>query len=201
MVRSNTVVIKVTRRKPIPYLDTNVILDYLRGRGKDNRAILLIENIKRKRIHCYTSNYTILELIDREQEERWIERCRERGLSLDDISRRSRERDLEEPDLRDAFNSLEKRFLKPFIDADIIEMVTPTTTQWDKIYELLAHYNFTIDDAFHVDAAIGKGCNIFISNDSHLVKLINESGLIPASTLDNLDRRLDELQMRRIIPR
>jgi predicted nucleic acid-binding protein len=186
-------------KKPKPYLDTNVILDYMRARGSSHNAVLLLENIKRLKIECITSQYTQLELIDRLQEDKWIERCKDRGLSLDDISRHHRERDLAEPDLKDVFRHIEDGFLRPFVDRGIISMVAPKTDTWDKIYDLLARFNFTIDDAFHVDAAIGQGCDIFVSNDGHLVKLVNDSKAIPAATLDNLDSKLDELGFQRLI--
>lgn len=188
------------RKKPRPYLDTNIILDYIRRRGHEDKAVDLFNSIKRRKIECFTSNYTLLELIDHLQEDRWIDRCRARGLSLDDIKSHQHERNLKKHDLRDVWDQLEESFLKPFVYRGIVTMVTPTSTQWDEIYDYLARYNFTIYDVFHVDAALGYRCNVFITNDGTLTKLLKESGLLPAADLQNLEKKLAELGIRRIMP-
>lgn len=185
------------RKKPRPYLDTNVILDYIRGRNHDSE--LLLETIKRRKIRCWTSFYTLLELIDREQENRWIWRRVQNGETLDDILRHRYPRKLNESELQSVFDEVDKKFMKPFVDPDIVNVMVPTDESWSAILRLLRLQNFSTGDAFQVDTAMGNDCNIFISNDSDLVKMINETNLIPAARPVELDKKLAELGIRAIV--
>lgn len=188
---------KPRRKKPRPYVDTNVILDYIRNRNHD--SVLLLETIKRKKIRCWTSYYTILELMDREQENKWIWKRVQTGITLDDFLRHRYPRKLSEAELHDVYNEVEDKFLKPFVDTDIFNVMVPFEESWDLVLKLLQRSNFSIGDAFHVDAALGSGCNIFITNDSGLVRMINETRLIPASLPKELDKKLARIGMRAIV--
>ncbi|MGQ9461291.1 MAG: hypothetical protein ACUVRA_08710 [Candidatus Bathyarchaeaceae archaeon] len=101
--------------------------------------------------------------------------------------------------MRDAFNEVENKFLKPFVDTDIVIVTVPLDESWDSMLELLQKGNFSIGDIFHLDAATCNRCNIFITNDSQLVKMINETGLISAARPAELDKKLAELGIRPII--
>gem|GEM_PF-2659198 len=191
------ILVVARRKKPRPYINTNIILDYIRNRNHD--SVLLMETIKRRKIQCFTSYYTILELIDREQENKWIWKRAQHGEALDDIIRRRYPRELSEAELRDAFNEIENKFLKPFVDSDIVVVTVPLDESWDSLLELLQKGNFSIGDIFHLDAAIGNRCNIFITNDSQLVKMINETGLMSAARPAELDKKLAELGIRPIV--
>jgi predicted nucleic acid-binding protein len=186
------------RKKPIPYLDTNVILDYIRNRNRD--SVVLLDTIRRKKLRCYTSYFTILELLDRGQEDKWIWKRVQQRESLDDILARRYPRELTKDELKAVFKELNEKFLKPFVDTDIIHVMIPSDLVWDSILKFLQRWNFSIGDAFHVGIATNTNCNIFISNDSNLVKMINESKLIPATRPIELEKKLAKLGMRRVIP-
>jgi len=158
-----------------------------------------METIKRKKIKCWTSYYTILELIDREQENKWIWRRVQNGETFDDILRHRYPRKLSEAELLDVFDEVENRFLKHFVDPNIVIVTVPLETSWDQILELLQKSNFSIGDAFQLDAAIGNNCNIFITNDSDFVRMINETNLIPAARPMELDKKLAEIGIRPIV--
>jgi len=190
--------------RPIPYLDTNVILDFIRKRN--DHSEYLLHTILRRKIKCWTSYYTILELLDRTQESQWIHRRTDEGASFDDILRKRYPRGLTKPELKASSGIIEKKFLTPFVATDIIGVKIPEPEGWDDILELLTKQNFSIADAFHVHAAIGSGCNVFISNDSDLVGMINKEEIknvngttILATSAENLEKKLSDAGMMPIV--
>jgi predicted nucleic acid-binding protein len=185
------------RKKPRPYIDTNLFLDYVRNRNKE--SVMLLETIRHKKIVCRTSYYTLLELIDREQENRWIWKRVQTGDTLDDFLRHRYPRKLDNADLSTAFKEVETKFLKPFVDTDIVYLVYPSGQSWDSILKILRTDNFSVGDAFQVDASIGTHCNVFITRDSELAKMLNDAKLIPATTPEELDNILKENGIRSII--
>jgi predicted nucleic acid-binding protein len=116
------------RKKPRPYIDTNVILDYIRNRNHD--SVLLLETIKRKKIRCWTSWHTLLELIDREQENKWIWNGVQHGETLDDFLRHRYPRKLTEAELGAVFAEVVDRFVKPFSGTNIIFVMVPSGKSW-----------------------------------------------------------------------
>ena len=86
------------RRKPVPYLDTNVILDYIRKRNSD--SVGLLETIRKRRLRSWTSFYSLLELTDKELENKWIWKRAQKGETFDDILRSRYPRKLSEDELR-----------------------------------------------------------------------------------------------------
>jgi predicted nucleic acid-binding protein len=161
--------------------------------------VILLEAIKRKKIRCWTSYYTILELMDREQENKWIWKRVQNGETLDDFLRHRYPRKLSEAELHAVYSEVEDKFFKPFVDTDIISVMIPDDKSWDAILKLLQKSNFSIGDAFQLDAAIGSNCNIFITRDSELVKMVNDAKLIPAAQPQDLEKKLAALGMRHIL--
>ena len=185
------------RKKPRPYLDTNVILDYVRHRNND--SVVLLDALLHRRIRSYTSYYTILELIDKQQEEKWTRRRLDERETLDNIIRHRFPRELTTDELKAVHNDLAKKFFKPFVESAIMTVLTPTAKTWDAILELLQKWNFSVGDAFHVDAALGSKCNILISNDSPMLRILNESKLIACASPSELEKKLAELGMWSIV--
>lgn len=190
--------------KPIPYLETSVILDFIRRRKEESELLLL--TIRRRKIKCWTSYYTVFELLDQTQESQWIHRRIDEGASFGDILRKRYPRGLTEPELKTSSAIIKKKFYAPFVDTKIIETWIPEPKGWDIILELLTKQNFSIADAFHVHAAIGTGCNVFISSDSDLVEMINQEEIknlngtiILATSPENLEQKLSEAGMMPII--
>jgi predicted nucleic acid-binding protein len=137
--------------------------------------------------------------MDREQENKWIWKRVQDGETLDDFLRHRYPRKLSEAELQAVYVEIEEKFFKPFVDTDIIDVMIPNDQSWDAILKLLQKSNFSIGDAFQLDAAIGSGCNIFITNDSQLVKMVNDAKLIPASRPEELDKKLAEIGIRSIV--
>jgi predicted nucleic acid-binding protein len=176
-----------------------VILDYIRKRNIS--SISLLEEIKENRIRCYTSYYTLFELIDSEQENKWIWKRVQEGETLDDFLRHRYPRALEKDELRAVFKSIESRFLIPFVKSGIVQVVIPESESWDSILKLLQKHNFSLGDAFQFDTAVGIGCNVFLTRDSDLAHMINELRLkVHAITPADVDKRLKELGFDPLFP-
>ena len=73
------------RLRPILYLDTNIILDYIRNRNSD--SVALVEIIRKRRLKSWTSYYALLELTDKELENKWIWKRIQKGETFEDILR------------------------------------------------------------------------------------------------------------------
>lgn len=187
------------RKKPRPYLDTNVILDYIRKRNDDSEDLL--REIKNRRLTCWTSYFTLLELLDKEQENKWIERRAKAGETFDDILRHRYPRELEPDELEGSARVLVESFIRPFVEKDIIITTLPDAQTWDNVARLMRRTNLSMVDAFHVDAATSNRCNIFITRDSGLVKIIEDNKLMPASrpAPNELDKRLATQGLWRIV--
>jgi len=172
-------------------------LDYIRKRNQD--SIKLLKIIKRKKIKCWTSYFTLLELIDAEQENIWIKTRIKKGKTFDDIYRKRRPRDLTNTQLLRAFGRIDKNFYNQFVITNIVDVMIPNGNSWDSILRLLQRSNASTSDVFHIDAALGSNCNIFISNDSDLVKLINEHKILLASRPKELEQSLIKAEMECIL--
>lgn len=122
---------KKRRFRPVLYLDTNIILDYIRKRNSD--SIALLEIIKKRKLKCWTSYFTLLELTDKELENKWIWKRVQRGETLEDILRTRYPRKLSKDEMRAVYDELVEKFMKDFIDPDIIVLNIPGDDDWDSI--------------------------------------------------------------------
>ncbi|MHB1507448.1 MAG: type II toxin-antitoxin system VapC family toxin [Cuniculiplasma sp.] len=191
------------RKKPKPYLDTNIILDYIRNRKKD--SVLLLETLKRRKLRTWTAFYTILEVIDKELESKWIWRRAQSGETLEDIIRTRYPRKLTKEELRSVYDEVVKKFWKDFIETDIIYLSVPYDEDWDDILQIMIESNISIGDAIQIDAAIKSGSNVFITRDGDLLKTMKEKSqkmklnIIAASPQD-LEKKLKAGNILPILP-
>jgi predicted nucleic acid-binding protein len=162
----------IRRKKPRPYLDSNIILDYIRNRKND--SVLLLETIKRRKLRTWTSFYTLLEVIDKEQENKWIWKRAQQGETFDDILRTRYPRNLSRDELRSVYDDVVKKFMADFVDTDILYLNVPYDEDWDDILQMMVKSNISIGDSIQLDAAIKSGSNVFITRDSGLIKIISE---------------------------
>ena len=64
--------------------------------------------------------------------------------------------------------------MKNFLESDIIYLNIPTDDDWDSILDLMYHANVSVGDAIQVIAALASNCNVFITRDSDLVKVVKQ---------------------------
>lgn len=153
-------------RKPVIYLDTNVILDHIRQRNTD--SVMLIESIKKRKIKAWTSYYTLFEITEKQKEDTWIWKRFKHKESLDDILRTRYPMKLNKMEMRDVYDEIQSKFWKDYIEKDVIVVNLPRDEDWDNILDLITWHNISIGDAFHVQAAQQTSCDIFVTRDSRL---------------------------------
>ena len=148
---------------PRIYLDTNIILDVIERRR--NESIFLLEKIKRLKLYCCTSTYTILELINIEQDFTHITNLLGKRYTIDEILRKRRQKRLTQEQREDAIDRV-KNFLKQYK----IVVLNLLDSGWDLTFEMLRDLNVTVGDAIHVATAKEDECTLFVSNDEELGK-------------------------------
>ena len=191
------------KNKASLYLDTNVILDYLRQRGND--SVMLLESIKRRKIITWTSYFTLFEITEKQQEGTWIWKRVKNKESLDDIIRTRYPRKLNRDEKRSVFDELSLKFWDNFIETNIIYINLPKDDDWDEILDLITWYNISLGDAFQVSAAMQTNCDIFVTKDSQLsteIEAIKEEKKtkLLVSNPANIERVLRENGFKPIFP-
>lgn len=158
-------------RKPLLYLDTNIFLDLIRNRtgqgAEDSRN--LFREISRDKYRALTSSFTLLEIMEDEQERIYAEReitiCKK---SFDEVRRHIDRRDLTPVELEGIKKILENHILKPFIEKEKIERRYLTDEGWIRASELLSQLNISASDCIHLAVADIAGCDVFVTNDEQL---------------------------------
>ncbi|MHB1708760.1 MAG: type II toxin-antitoxin system VapC family toxin [Thermoplasmataceae archaeon] len=153
-------------KKPVIYLDTNVILDHIRQRNND--SVVLIESIKKRKIKTWTSYYTLFEIADKQKEDTWVWKRVKNKESLDDILRTRYPMKLNKDEMRTVYDHIQSKFWVDYIDKEVILVNLPRDDDWDNVLDLITWHNISIGDAFHVQAAIQTSCDIFVTRDSQL---------------------------------
>lgn len=182
---------QVTNPKPFPYVDTMVILDYIRGRNKDSEYLL--QTFKRKAIHFCTSAYTLLDLIDHGQEDAWIRKRVGEKESFEDILRHRYPRILDKAELNSVAKQIDKEFLKVFFDTKLVKITYPSNEDsWNSIIEKMYNTNLSIDDAFAIAGSESEECNIFITRDSNLIVIVENITSMIAGTPSEINQKMKE---------
>ncbi|OQX22683.1 MAG: hypothetical protein BWK75_00125 [Candidatus Altiarchaeales archaeon A3] len=88
------------------YLDTNILLDYLRDRDKS--TFDFIKTAKEKEINFVTSHFAIFEVLDLEAQDKFIFKELKNKKSFDEIRRNLRYRDLTERELENIYKKVRK---------------------------------------------------------------------------------------------
>jgi predicted nucleic acid-binding protein len=190
-------------RKPVIYLDTNVILDHLRQRNTD--SMMLIETIKKRKINTWTSYYTLFEITEKQKEDTWVWKRVKNKESLDDILRTRYPMKLNKDEMRSVYDNIQSKFWDDYIDKDVIKINLPRDDDWDKILDLITWHNISIGDAFHLQAAIQTSCDIFVTRDSQLANEIkaiekdNQVNLIVTEP-NNIEKKLKSNGFKPIFP-
>lgn len=150
---------------PHLYVDTNVFAGILEGQHK--ASVHLLETIKEKRWRCSTSIFTLMELSEIRQDNKFIYNQLALGTHV-----------------KKAFRSLDQKNLSPY-DLDItqeridvlfsqnypfVEFFSLEKTGWDRALELKATTNISAPDSIHVATAIEAGCDVLVTLDTLLRK-------------------------------
>jgi len=126
---------------------------------------------------CSTSRFTVLEILDTEQEERFIENLRNDGWLLSRIrsvlgNKRQSAWGLKRRELDDIYIKLHDVLTNEF---PFITFEHPLTEElWDKAEEYCSVTNIGATDAIHLAAAKEIGCNILVTRDNDFRRIADD---------------------------
>ena len=132
------------------YLDTNVILDFIDSRRP--AASQLVDRISREGWSALTSPFTLLEMYEAKQADRWAEKLLSSGWTFFQIQRRVRERRAGRPalsrgELDEVYSNLYAA-LQPILNVVIFPELTPGLQS--RAEEVCASTNLDPTDSFHL---------------------------------------------------
>lgn len=160
---------------PHLYLDTSVILDAMHKRWQP--SVDLMKRIKTENWLCSTSRFTVLEILDVEQEEKFIENLRGQGLLLSKIrgllgNRRQSAWGLKKRDLDEIYTKLHEVLSTEF---PFITFEHPLVAEfWDKAEDYCSATNIGATDAIHLASAVIIGCDILVTRDKDFRRIADD---------------------------
>ncbi|MFC1916790.1 type II toxin-antitoxin system VapC family toxin [Chloroflexota bacterium] len=164
---------------PHLYLDTGILLDGILKRKQASLQLLEQAKLEVSRGNwlCSTSRWTIIEVLDNIQEERYVEKLRIDGHLLSRIRSLLGNRRQKEAGLK--LLELDKVWLTvhDYIDnnCSFISCSHPRTVKmWDKAEDYCGATNIGSTDALHLASAVLIGCNVLVSNDQDFIAIANE---------------------------
>lgn len=151
--------------KPIVYIDTVLVRDWTHDRNKD--SIELLNQIKNKKLKCLISVFGLMELVDIEQEDLFLnKKAFVERENLDTIFSKRKRRDLTREDLEKS-----GKYIKKFLDdyKKIITTVDLTQDGWSLALNIGANSNLNATDVLHLATAWQNQCNIIITRDEFFI--------------------------------
>jgi predicted nucleic acid-binding protein len=158
--------IEIERVNPHLYLDTNVIFDVIENRWQP--SLLLIERIKAGNWDCSTSRFTVLELLDIKQEEKFIENRQAEGHRLSRVrdylgQRRQTSIGLAERELIEIYKQLHTELKDK---CGCVNFEHPIDEKiWDKADDFCSATNIGSTDVIHLASAVILKCDILVTRD------------------------------------
>lgn len=150
------------RRKPIIYLDTNIIRDCFSGREK--LSLLLLKEFKKSKLRCITSTFSKMELYDTERENKFFVSGIRKGQEFTSLISRRKNMNLTRNQLDKIADAIDGFFRKyKFIEIWDLEK----DYEWDLAEMISASTNISATDAIHLTIASVVGVNLIITNDSN----------------------------------
>lgn len=150
------------------FLDTNILLDVLWKRNI--ASIRLLEQLRIRKIPIYISYLSVLELVDKEQENVFLHKLLAKHLSLNEIFRKKKEKRLTLFERKEAVDKVFE-ILKEYE----INLVIPEGEYvWKKAIIIMQDINAEANDAFHIASAYQADCMVFVTRDERLGKQISK---------------------------
>jgi predicted nucleic acid-binding protein len=151
------------------YLDTNLFLDITRNRNNEFTRTLFHE-IKCDQYEAVTSTFTLLEIVQEEQERAYAEKeLIHNKRSFDEIRSTMHERKLTKSTIEDVYDSVWKN-LKPYTETEKISVQYLDEEGWDFAIDIQRKMDISASDAIHVAVAFKYGCDIFVTSDNQLIR-------------------------------
>ena len=177
---------------PHLYLDTNVILDAHYKRWTP--AVTLMQRIQTEKWKCITSRLTILEILDMEHEQLFIDNLLADGHLLSKVRdllgmRRQEKWELKSRELNEIYVKLHDYLTKEFSFVDFKHPLTDSF--WNKADDYCSTTNMFFADAMHLALAVESGCNILVTRDQDFRRMADD--FILAILPEGIDTALAKL--------
>jgi len=183
------------RRKPIIYLDTNIVRDCFSGRNK--LSVILLREFKKSKLRCITSTLSTMELYDTEKENISLITSIKKGYEGGALLSKRRNTTLNSTQLR-KINSKIDLFFKRYKFIEIWDL--EKDDDWDLAKGISSSTNIATNDAIHLMIAIKVGVNLLITKDSHFlteaedfIKTLDLWDQIRVSNVENALKVLEEM--------
>jgi len=181
------------RKKPIIYLDTNVLRDCVTKRNYN--SIHLMNFIKKKKWRCVTSTFSIMELHDTEKDyEFFIKKIKE-GYEINEILSARRQINLNEMSLLKITGKIDMFLEKyKFLETWNLER----DDDWVLANIISSSTNLSAEDSIHLATAFMTGSNLIVTRDGHFKKegetFIKENGLWDKIRICEPEKAIDTLR-------
>lgn len=149
---------------PHLYIDTNVFDGILERQHR--ASVHLLENIKEKKWRCSTSVFTLMELSDIRQDNRFIHSQLGLGIHIKKAYRSLDQRNLSLHDLNTTQEVIDTLFSETYPFVEFFSLVDEPG--WDSTLDLKATTNISAPDCLHVATAIEAGCDVLVTLDTFL---------------------------------
>lgn len=175
---------------PHLYLDSNIILDVLRDRRRHGElvSLKLLEHAKRDKWFISTSPFTLMEILDVEQDDMFFQIKVSEGHTVADVLRIRRQRDLSEERLDSISRRIHDRLRIAYGYIDYWEL---DSNGFDHAVELARITNITATDCLHLATALEAGCDLLVTTDEFFAKEAQE--YLPTSLPEQVETELRNL--------
>jgi len=175
---------------PHLYLDTNIILDVLRDRRRQGElvSLKLLEHAKREKWFISTSPFTLMEILDVEQDDMFFQIKVSEGYTVADVLRIRRQRDLSKQQLDRISRRMDDKLRIAYAYIDYWEL---DPKGFDHAVELARTTNISAPDCLHLATALEAGCDLFVTTDEFLAKEAKE--YLHTSLPENVETELRNL--------
>jgi len=162
------------------FLDTNVLLDYLEKRHNDVYKVIseLLQLSKEGKIILVTSIFNIAELLEKELDIAFYNRCMKKKMSCDEIIRSAKSKGGSyERALENCRGRLESKVKRLIEDNKLLLLSLPDNLDpVDQVCDLVVNRFLSSQDAMIVTTALAYSVTYFLSNDKQLVEKIGKIG-------------------------
>lgn len=150
---------------PHIYVDTNVFGGILEGEHR--ASVHLLEAVKERGWKCSTSMFTLMELSEIRQDNKFIYNQLGLGTHIKRAFRSLDQKNLSLEDLKNTQDRIDTLFSEnyPFVEFFWLEKAG-----WDRALDLKATTNISAPDCLHVATAIEAGCDVLVTLDNFLKK-------------------------------
>lgn len=154
---------------PHLYLDTNILLDIFHDRR--DASVEVVENARNRKWFCSTSHFTLMEMADAEQEERFVGDVLREGGRLREAYRSLRDKRLADEALKQMFNRMMRKFSVRY---PFIRFYGLRDEGLDEAIRLCGTTNIDAPDCIHLATAKETGCDLLVTNDDPFWRLVQE---------------------------